>query len=196
MKLISLACLALFAVVGCESNPRPASSPTTSSANEPTITTTETPTPSTVTNDNYRRSEPAAKAPVTTGVPADTQPYHAPQTPSATDPATTAGMSDAPSRPDADNTRVNSRDKDPNAVTPMDQGNNKTDLAITQQIRKAVVGDGALSFTAKNVKIITRDAKVTLRGPVKSDAERTSIEAKAKSVAGVASVDNQIEVKK
>jgi len=195
MKLISLTCLSLLALVACGNDKRPAADPT-SSANEPTITSSDTATPSTVSTSDYRASEPAAKAPATTGVPADTQPYHESQTPSATDPATTAGMSDAPSRPDADNTRVNARDKDANAVTPMDQGNNKTDLAITQQIRKAVVGDGALSFTAKNVKIITKDAKVTLRGPVKSDAERTSIEAKAKSVAGVASVDNQLEVKK
>jgi len=55
--------------------------------------------------------------------------------------------------------------------------------------------DDSLSFTAKNVKIITVDGKVTLRGPVKSEAERSAIEAAARRVAGAAQVDNQLEVK-
>gem|GEM_PF-712844 len=95
-----------------------------------------------------------------------------------------------------DNSRVNARDKDSKALTPMDQGGSEADRNITQQIRQAVVKDGSLSFTAKNVKIITINGKVTLRGPVKSDAERASIEAAAKSAAGVTQVDNQLEVKK
>jgi len=78
----------------------------------------------------------------------------------------------------------------------MDQKENQTDLQITQRIRKAVVGDGSLSFTAKNVKIITANGKVTLRGPVKSDEERGAIEAAAVRVAGAGNVDDQIEVKK
>lgn len=95
---------------------------------------------------------------------------------------------------DADNTKINDRDRH-GAVTPMDQGGGK-DRDITAAIRRAVVSDGALSFSAKNVKIITVGGKVTLRGPVKSDAEKTAIEAKAKATAGVAEVDNQLEVKK
>lgn len=95
---------------------------------------------------------------------------------------------------DADNTKINDRDRH-GAVTPTDQGGGK-DRDITAAIRRAVVGDGALSFTAKNVKIITVGGKVTLRGPVKSDAEKTAIEAKAKAAAGVTEVDNQLEVKK
>jgi osmotically-inducible protein OsmY len=94
-----------------------------------------------------------------------------------------------------DNTKVNERDRGP-STTPMDQGNNETDLKITQQVRQAVMADGSLSFTAKNVKIITQAGKVTLRGPVKSTAERDAIEAAARKVAGVTQVDNQIEVKK
>lgn len=94
-----------------------------------------------------------------------------------------------------DNTKVNERDTNTAALTPVDQGNNATDLKITQQIRQAVMGDGALSFTAKNVKIITQNGKVTLRGPVKSEDERSRIEAAARKVAGAA-VDNQLEVKK
>jgi hyperosmotically inducible periplasmic protein len=94
-----------------------------------------------------------------------------------------------------DNTKVNKRDRADTALTPMDQKNNQTDLDITQKIRQAVMGDSSLSFTAKNVKIITQNGKVTLRGPVNTAEERSAIEAAARKVAG-AQVDNQIEVKK
>jgi len=100
---------------------------------------------------------------------------------------------DTPSAPD--NSRVNARDKNAAALTPMDQGTSESDRKITQQIRQSVVKDGSLSFTAKNVKIITINGKVTLRGPVKTAAERTAIEAAAKNVAGVGQVDNQLDVK-
>jgi len=91
---------------------------------------------------------------------------------------------------------VNKRDKDSNTPTPMDQGNGASDLKITQQIRQAVMSDSSLSFTAKNVKIITQAGKVVLRGPVKSDQERSAIETSARKVAGDTNVDNQLEVKK
>ena len=95
-----------------------------------------------------------------------------------------------------DNTKVNERDTNNATPTPGDQGNNASDLKITQKIRQAVMADGALSFTAKNVKIITQNGKVTLRGPVNSEDERSRIEAAARKVAGTAQVDNQLEVKK
>jgi len=95
-----------------------------------------------------------------------------------------------------DNTKVNKRDTNSAALTPMDQNNNQTDLNITQKIRQAVMADGSLSFTAKNVKIITQNGKVTLRGPVNSAQERDAIDAAARKVAGSAQVDNQLEVKK
>ncbi len=98
--------------------------------------------------------------------------------------------------PAPDNSRVNERDRDAHALTPMDQGSSEGDRKITQQIRQAVMKDGSLSFTAKNIKIITINGKVTLRGPVKTDAERSAIEAAAKSVAGATQIDNQLEVKK
>lgn len=109
----------------------------------------------------------------------------------------TAGSKPAapPSRPDADNTRVNERDRGP-STTPMDQGNNDTDLKITQKIRQAVMNDGVLSFTAKNVKIITNKGTVVLRGPVKNDDERARIDSAAKTVAGATNVINEIEIKK
>jgi hyperosmotically inducible periplasmic protein len=99
-----------------------------------------------------------------------------------------------PAAKEADNTGVNQRDRAESAVTPIDQKENETDLRITQDVRKAVVDDGALSFDAKNVKIVTSGAVVTLRGPVKDLAEKNAIEAKAKQVAGVTRVDNQLEI--
>lgn len=95
--------------------------------------------------------------------------------------------------PAADNTAVNERDDGEHALTALDQGGSAEDREITQKIRKAVVADDSLSFTAKNVKIITIDGKVTLRGPVESSSERAAIGAAAKRVAG-ARVDNQLEV--
>jgi hyperosmotically inducible periplasmic protein len=105
-------------------------------------------------------------------------------------PAQGAGVAAPP-----DNTDVNERDSDEDTLTPIDQGGSEGDRKITQQIRQAVMDDDSLSFTAKNVKIITVDGKVTLRGPVKSEQERTAIGAAAKKVAG-ARVDNQLEVAK
>jgi osmotically-inducible protein OsmY len=95
-----------------------------------------------------------------------------------------------------DNTKVNERDRSSAALTPMDQGNNESDLKLTQSIRQAIMADKALSFTAKNVKIITKDGKITLRGPVKTADERAAIEADARKAAGGSPIDNQIEVKK
>ena len=76
-----------------------------------------------------------------------------------------------------DNTKVNKRDANSAALTPVDQGNGETDLRITQQIRQAVMADNSLSFTAKNVKIITKNGSVTLRGPVNTAAERSAMTA-------------------
>jgi osmotically-inducible protein OsmY len=94
----------------------------------------------------------------------------------------------------ADNSGKNVRDRKDGAPTSGDQSNAKSDVAITQEIRKAVVADKNLSTNAHNVKIITANGIVTLRGPVKSAAEKASIEAKAKRAAGVSRVDNQLEI--
>lgn len=92
-----------------------------------------------------------------------------------------------------DNTKKNERDRQGATVTPIDQGENKEDLAITKNIRRKVM-KGHLSMDAKNVKIITVGGVVTLRGPVKSESEKSTIASDAQSVAGVKQVDNQIEV--
>lgn len=93
-----------------------------------------------------------------------------------------------------DNTAKNERDSRATNPTPLDQGNNSKDIDITAEIRRAVVDDDTYSTNAKNCKIITENGVVTLRGVVDSQAEKDSIEAKAKAVAGVSRVDNQLEV--
>jgi osmotically-inducible protein OsmY len=94
----------------------------------------------------------------------------------------------------ADNTGRNVRDRNDQAVTPGDQGSSDADLKITQEIRRALTESDQLSTNAKNVKIITLDRVVTLRGPVSSAAERDAIAKVAKSTAGVQRVDNQLEI--
>jgi len=95
---------------------------------------------------------------------------------------------------EADNTGKNERDRSGATVTPGDQGGSEADRDVTQQIRKAVVADDQLSMTAKNVKIITNEGVVTLRGPVVNSQEKTRIAATAKGVHGVKRVDNQLEI--
>lgn len=104
----------------------------------------------------------------------------------------TAGH-EVPTR-DADNTEVNDRDRDGSNITPLDQGNGEGDLDLTQSIRKAVIADDGLSFTAKNVKIITLRGHVTLRGPVNSKAEKEAIFKTAVSHAGIGHVSDELEV--
>jgi hyperosmotically inducible periplasmic protein len=93
-----------------------------------------------------------------------------------------------------DNTGRNVRDRDDANKTPADQAENEADRTITQSVRKALTSDDSLSTNGKNVKVITSDGNVTLRGPVKSDKEKSEIESKAKQIAGVKNVDNQLEV--
>jgi osmotically-inducible protein OsmY len=95
----------------------------------------------------------------------------------------------------ADNTAKNERDKSGQTKTSGDQSNSPEDIKITAAIRRAVVGDKSLSMTAKNVKIITANGMVTLRGPVNSAQEKATIAKLAKTAAGKAKIDNQLEVK-
>ena len=67
---------------------------------------------------------------------------------------------------------------------------NPSDRAITQEIRKGIHQDKDLSIYAHNIKIITQDGKVTLRGPVRSEDEKSSLQAKAVAVAGQDNVTN------
>jgi ferritin-like metal-binding protein YciE len=96
-----------------------------------------------------------------------------------------------PQQTPTDNTKQN---KDQTNPTADQQKMNPADRALTQKIRKAIHQDSSLSTYAHNIKIITQDGKVTLRGPVRSEDEKTSIEAKAVAVAGQGNVTNQLEV--
>jgi len=56
-------------------------------------------------------------------------------------------------------------------------------------------GKNFFRFEAKNVKVISANGDVTLRGPVKTKKEKSRVAARAKAIAGVDRVDNQLEVK-
>lgn len=100
---------------------------------------------------------------------------------------------DADRDTELDNTRRNVRDRDNKTLTPEDQGRSEADRTTTQQIRKSLVNDESLSTVSKNVKIITANGTVTLRGVVKTEQEKADIAAKAKKFSD--NVDNQLEVK-
>jgi osmotically-inducible protein OsmY len=93
-----------------------------------------------------------------------------------------------------DNTRNNKRDRSSTAKTADSASNAMPDREIMQKIRKAVVADDTLSTYAHNVKIIAKNGKVTLKGPVRSEDEKKNIEAKAAEVAGAENVMNQLSV--
>jgi len=95
----------------------------------------------------------------------------------------------------ADNSGRNVRDRDgTEPPTAGQQSNAAEDVKLTAAIRKAVVDDASLSVNAHNVKIITQAGVVTLRGPVKSEAEKATIAQKAQAVPGVKRVDNLLEI--
>lgn len=132
------------------------------------------------TGNNPGATSPPAATPVATDAPGST--------------VTTTNPGSADHTGSANNTRLNKRDRS-GTLTPINQGNSSAEIGITASIRRGVMRDHTLSFTAKNVKIITVGTVVTLRGPVNSDAERTAIESLAQQTAGVTDVDDQLEVK-
>lgn len=95
---------------------------------------------------------------------------------------------------DASNTAINERDRDGKTLTPMDQMNNASDLKVTQEIRQALM-KGEFSMDAKNIKVITRNGTVTLRGPVDTADELKKINELVKRMPGVKIFDNQLQVK-
>ena len=98
--------------------------------------------------------------------------------------------------PKSDNTAVNKRDRNPGEVTADQQKTNASDQDLTKQIRQSIMADKSLSTYAHNIKVITQNGAVTLKGPVKSDDEKKNVMAKAVAIAGTASkVTDQISVK-
>ena len=106
------------------------------------------------------------------------------------EPYFTTNMVSAP-----DNTARNVRDRSNRTLTPFDQGNSTADRDTTAQIRKEIVAAKGMSTSARNVKIITVDGQVTLRGPVKTSEEKRLIGEIADRIASSGNVDNQLEVK-
>lgn len=93
------------------------------------------------------------------------------------------------------NTQRNVRDRDGTTLTPDEQKGDKKDIQITTKIRKALIKDKTLSVNAHNIKIITSNRVVTLRGIVEYAGESLAIEKIAKKIRGVLRVDNQLEIK-
>lgn len=97
---------------------------------------------------------------------------------------------------EADNSPRNASDATNGVPTATDQGNATEDIWTTRQIRRMVMsGTNNFSMIARNIKIITLNGKVTLRGPVNTDEEKSSIETIAKAVAGDANVADELQVK-
>jgi hyperosmotically inducible periplasmic protein len=98
--------------------------------------------------------------------------------------------------PKPDNTKVNKQDRNAGQPTADQQKMNKADRELSAQIRKSIIADKSLSTYAHNIKVISQDGVVTLKGPVHSDDEKKAIVAKAVEVAGSADkVVDQITVK-
>jgi len=99
-------------------------------------------------------------------------------------------------KPKPDNTAVNKRDQNPGEATADQQKINAADRDNTAKIRRSVMADESLSTYAHNVKIISENGTVTLKGPVRSDEEVRSIVSKATDVTGSPDkVINQMSVK-
>ena len=95
-----------------------------------------------------------------------------------------------PQQPAPDNTKQN-KNQNPTADQ---QKMNAADRELTHKIRKAIHDDSNLSTYAHNIKVISQNGKVTLRGPVRSEEEKANIEAKAVAAAGQDNVSNELQV--
>lgn len=104
------------------------------------------------------------------------------------------GCDEAGTRVEPDNTAVNERDAEGTTKTPLDQSNEESDIDQVAEIRSKVLEIDDLSVIGRNVKIITEAGRVTLRGPVASEAERKAIVDVATGVAGAGNVDDQLEI--
>lgn len=104
----------------------------------------------------------------------------------------TANAGAAQTKPD--NTAANKADRSVTATIAEQQSNKKNDLETTRKIRQAIVGDKSLSTYAHNVKIVTMQGKVTLRGPVRTESEKESVQAKAAEVVGPTNVVNDVSI--
>ena len=95
----------------------------------------------------------------------------------------------------ADSTAVNKRDRSSETLKPTDQPNDKADIKLAAAVRRAIVKDKSLSSSAHNLKLVAANGVVTLRGPVKDAGEKAKVEALVKTISGVSTVDNQLDIK-
>jgi hyperosmotically inducible periplasmic protein len=100
---------------------------------------------------------------------------------------------ETPAQPD--NTKKNLPTNHHDANRADQQSNSSSDVELTRKIRRALTQDKSLSTYAHNVKIITRDGVVELKGPVRSQPEKDAVEAKATDIAGASKVKNELTVK-
>lgn len=94
-----------------------------------------------------------------------------------------------------DNTKKNARDRNGAGVTAQNQSNEKSDVEATRQLRQAIMQRKKLSVNAQNIKIITENGTMTLKGPVDSEQEKAKLERIAKQYSGHNKLVNELEVK-
>jgi hyperosmotically inducible protein len=87
------------------------------------------------------------------------------------------------------------KDKPNQTLSADKQSNSKSDVQITAQIRKSLMADKSLSMYAHNVKIVTKNGAVTLKGPVKSEEEKAKVAEHASGVVSADKITNQLTVK-
>jgi hyperosmotically inducible periplasmic protein len=95
---------------------------------------------------------------------------------------------------ETDNTKMNERDREEPRLTADQQSENEADRKLSASIRKAITDDDSMSTYAKNVKIISQNGTVTLKGPVRSETEKKAVEAAAKKAAGNAKVTSELTI--
>ena len=100
---------------------------------------------------------------------------------------------ETPAEPD--NTKKNLPTHHHDANRADQQSNSSNDVELTRKIRQSLMQDKSLSTYAHNVKIITRNGVVELKGPVRSQSEKEAVEAKATEIAGASKVKNELTVK-
>jgi osmotically-inducible protein OsmY len=102
--------------------------------------------------------------------------------------------SSAPPQTAPDNSKMNQQDRQKSEPTADQQKNNQSDLEMAREIRRSLTKDKSLSTYAHNVKVIAQDGKITLKGPVQSDDEKSAVLAKAAQVAGQGNINDEITV--
>ena len=108
--------------------------------------------------------------------------------------AVAQGPGEQGSYPASANTKMNSQDPGKSKPAADQQKKNRSDQRITRRIRRAIMKDRSLSTDACNVTIITQNGVVTLKGPVRSEEEKNTIEAKASEIAGEGKVVNELQI--